>query len=420
MKKTILFSFLLTLSIPLIAQHNHDDKPHNGGPIDVRANYQVALYDLFGGGFVFKDSLVPIFPDTTVIVEYSDTNSNTTHNRPSVHGLVSIYDPTSELFGNNPISGTENYFCGFSPVNLDSVMTYGKFIMNDTTHAGRLRFDVIVNTPNSLPLLPIRKNLDVDADGTIDSLSIVSVQIIGDSNSQAYSPFNITSNTTVYRDLTIQDTGSTKLFISALSNITIPAQGIAAVVITYEPDTGSYTPFSDTIFLGKKKGINSYNALIHSNKMKTDSNLYWLQFSTITSLFYNFNNVTGYISTANRYDSDTTSTAIHSNLSHQSFFRASGNNSCGFTTYESRLLDSQTNIFPNPNNGSFYIQLKNYSGKDEFTLSLSTLYGQEVYTNTLEMGNGIKAIDTDNLEAGVYLLTIDNGKEAAIKRIVIE
>ncbi len=424
MKKLLLPTLFLFFSLNLFAQE-HTEHHHvhlNGGQLDFRANYHSVIYDLFGGSMVFKDSLVPLFPDTTVIVEYTDTNLNTTHYRPSVHGLVSVYDPRSELFGNDQTSGIENYFCHADPVNIDSVMTFGKYVKSDTNSYDRLRFDIVTENHSISPFSISIYELDIDSDSLIDSLSIASIQVKGDTSAyRSGSPFIISNTTTVYRDLTVQDTGTAKFFIAPLSNVQIPASGIAAVIVTYEPDSGSYTPFSDTIYLNQHKGMNHYTAVMRSNRILNDANLYWLQFSAIGSQFFNYNNVTGYINTASRYDTSTTTSAIHTDLSHQSFFRASGNNNtCSFSSYDSNLLDSQTKIFPNPSNGSFYIQLKNYTGKDNFELSLNSLLGQTVYTETVKMGNGVKAIQAENFKPGVYLLTIDNGKEAAVKRVVIQ
>ncbi len=420
MKKIALLLLLALFATPTFAQ-NSTVFGTSGPWVNYRADYQTALYDLFLGSTTFKDSLVPLFPDTTVIVEYTDTNLNTTHYSPSVHGLVSIYDPKSELYGYDQTTGSELYFCPTDPVDLDSVMTYGKYVVNDTNNLGRIRFDIITNNHPSIPPFNIsRYGFDIDSDGSIDSLSITSVQLKGDTSAYTSgSPFTISNTTTVYRDLTIQDTGATKFFIAPLTNVQIPANGIAAVIVTYEPDTGSYTPFTDTIFLNQQKGINHYTAVMRSNRILNDDNLYWLQFSAITSLFFNLNNVTGYINTDSRYDTSTTTSAIHTDLSHQSFFRVIGI-PCIFSISENSILSSQTKIFPNPNNGSFYIQLKNYADKGDFELSLSNLYGQVVYTQTARMKNGANPIQIDNLEPGVYLLTIDNGKETAVKRVVIQ
>jgi hypothetical protein len=61
-------------------------------------------------------------------------------------------------------------------------------------------------------------------------------------------------------------------------------------------------------------------------------------------------------------------------------------------------------IYPNPSNGQFNINIKQYSGK--VNIQVVDLNGREVYTAKNELFNSEKAVDLKMLESGIYVLRI--------------
>ncbi|WP_300565176.1 reprolysin-like metallopeptidase [Flavobacterium sp.] len=77
-------------------------------------------------------------------------------------------------------------------------------------------------------------------------------------------------------------------------------------------------------------------------------------------------------------------------------------------------------LYPNPNNGNFTLQLKSNASND-INVSVHDLRGRSIvekkYNNT---GIFSQNIQLDNVQSGVYLVTISDGEKKVVKRIVIE
>ncbi len=81
---------------------------------------------------------------------------------------------------------------------------------------------------------------------------------------------------------------------------------------------------------------------------------------------------------------------------------------------------SEVEIFPNPNNGQFTIQINSIT-KSEAIFSICNLIGQEVWTEKLLTVTGKQKIDIDSkLNTGIYLLKIKSDNEQVIKTLVIK
>ncbi len=77
-------------------------------------------------------------------------------------------------------------------------------------------------------------------------------------------------------------------------------------------------------------------------------------------------------------------------------------------------------LYPNPNNGNFTLQLKSNTASD-ISVSVHDLRGRSIvekkYNNT---GIVSQNIQLNNIQSGVYLVTITDGEKKVVKRIVIE
>jgi len=76
-------------------------------------------------------------------------------------------------------------------------------------------------------------------------------------------------------------------------------------------------------------------------------------------------------------------------------------------------------VFPNPSVDHIFI-LFNVAQESPVHLQLLDLSGNPVYTDNLEIGNRIYPVDwRENISPGLYLLRLDDGKKAVVKKMVI-
>ena len=84
------------------------------------------------------------------------------------------------------------------------------------------------------------------------------------------------------------------------------------------------------------------------------------------------------------------------------------------------VISGEFNIYPNPNNGVFTVELNNIKA-DDYKISVTNVLGQEVYTSTKEISMLIsEKIDLSDFEKGVYILEISNSNSTISEKIIIE
>lgn len=77
-------------------------------------------------------------------------------------------------------------------------------------------------------------------------------------------------------------------------------------------------------------------------------------------------------------------------------------------------------VYPNPNNGNFNVQFTNSNG-GQVKLSLYDMSGRLIFNNQYENAVDFNEnIQVSNLQSGVYLLNVDNGKMNQTKRLIIQ
>lgn len=76
-------------------------------------------------------------------------------------------------------------------------------------------------------------------------------------------------------------------------------------------------------------------------------------------------------------------------------------------------------VYPNPNDGNFIVHLSSDQPKT-YTMSVRNTLGQLVYTSQVAV-NGKKQhqLDVSELEKGVYFLSLENGNERLVKKVII-
>ena len=77
-------------------------------------------------------------------------------------------------------------------------------------------------------------------------------------------------------------------------------------------------------------------------------------------------------------------------------------------------------LFPNPNKGNFTVQFDSNSNK-EIAISVHDIRGRLILNNTYNNTGLISQnVQLDNIQAGVYLVTVQDGDKKVVKRIVIK
>ena len=77
-------------------------------------------------------------------------------------------------------------------------------------------------------------------------------------------------------------------------------------------------------------------------------------------------------------------------------------------------------LFPNPNNGSFTVKFLSQSSSD-IGISIHDIAGREVYSKTfLNTGAFNQNIDLNKVQSGIYLVSILDGVNKTVKRIIVE
>lgn len=77
-------------------------------------------------------------------------------------------------------------------------------------------------------------------------------------------------------------------------------------------------------------------------------------------------------------------------------------------------------IYPNPNNGNFNVEFSSNSN-NEIKIFVHDLRGREIYTNKYN-NSGLfnETLQLNNVQSGIYLVTVQDGDRKEVKKIVVE
>jgi subtilisin-like proprotein convertase family protein len=81
---------------------------------------------------------------------------------------------------------------------------------------------------------------------------------------------------------------------------------------------------------------------------------------------------------------------------------------------------SNFSLYPNPNNGNFTVQFNSESTND-VTIKVHDLRGREVFTKSYQ-NNGLfnQSMQLNDIQSGVYLVTVQDGARKEVKKIVVQ
>ena len=87
---------------------------------------------------------------------------------------------------------------------------------------------------------------------------------------------------------------------------------------------------------------------------------------------------------------------------------------------EEESFDGSLNIYPNPTNGVFTIEMDNVKN-DVYSFEISNVLGQKVFSNTKSIKEFYKEdFDLTALNKGIYLIEIKNSSSSITERIIVE
>ena len=90
------------------------------------------------------------------------------------------------------------------------------------------------------------------------------------------------------------------------------------------------------------------------------------------------------------------------------------------------VIDQKVNvssvlIYPNPNTGSFNVQINNNLNSDTVNISVFDIRGRRIFENLYDSSPAFReSIQLDNVQSGIYLVSIDTGNLINTKRIIID
>jgi ferredoxin-like protein FixX len=102
------------------------------------------------------------------------------------------------------------------------------------------------------------------------------------------------------------------------------------------------------------------------------------------------------------------------------YFQTTNCTNCGTNAIVDPKGELQVDVFPNPNNGSFTLQLTDPGGLDLTTIEISNTIGQKVYSQTINRGTG-QYTTTLNLDikSGVYFVQVSRANYRVVKKLVV-
>jgi hypothetical protein len=92
---------------------------------------------------------------------------------------------------------------------------------------------------------------------------------------------------------------------------------------------------------------------------------------------------------------------------------------CSFATDVAEVNGDDLTIYPNPNNGEFFIS--NNGEAENINLHVLDIQGKEVYNNVLNLGTGANEfIKLNDLNPGMYIVVLDTENGRTTKNVVVQ
>lgn len=74
-------------------------------------------------------------------------------------------------------------------------------------------------------------------------------------------------------------------------------------------------------------------------------------------------------------------------------------------------------VFPNPTNGKITVQVPDH--REEYILTISDNAGKNIYHRAVDGSNGSISVELGNVKAGSYILMLEHGSTAVVKKLIV-
>ena len=92
---------------------------------------------------------------------------------------------------------------------------------------------------------------------------------------------------------------------------------------------------------------------------------------------------------------------------------------CSWATNVAEVIEDDLTIYPNPNNGEFFIS--NNGKAENVNLHVLDIQGKEVYNNVLNLGTGSNEfIKMNDLNPGMYIVVLDTENGRTTQNVVVQ
>jgi len=86
---------------------------------------------------------------------------------------------------------------------------------------------------------------------------------------------------------------------------------------------------------------------------------------------------------------------------------------------EDNSLFASFNVYPNPTTGAFTVEVSNTIAAD-MVITLTNIQGQVIYQNNVKNAVNYQETISNDLAKGLYFLTVNNGKDVKVQKVVVQ
>lgn len=80
---------------------------------------------------------------------------------------------------------------------------------------------------------------------------------------------------------------------------------------------------------------------------------------------------------------------------------------------------SDVNVYPNPNNGNFSIELNSMSSK-QIQVNVFDMRGRQIFNRNFANNGANQNVNLDNVQSGIYFVSITDGVKKTVRKIIVE
>ena len=363
-------------------------------------------YEAYYGTNLAENNFNMCFPDSTVLVNYGASG----YGAPWIHGLAQTFDMNSDVIKGSA-STDLMYFNPDINYTIDSMAFYGFYTRVQGSNIVDTLIVRIYEPANNQQLYRRFYFQGTDINTNLGADTVYFIAFEWDFN-EKMAPGEVWEEKIAMDDNFWADTTAGGLhFVDLAVNQTMMGGGIFGVTWDYKPGA-SWTPNVDTLGVS----INSWRFMS------------WELNGANSFPFYDKkdNNMSHTMATDVRYNTGTSwdglyipsvaymgGSASFAYEAHSGYYKITQD--VNVSVGEDNLIKS--NIFPNPSNGEFKVQL---ADAGSYNFRLLNIIGQEVFAGSEDVdANGIVPFNFSHLDKGVYLLSIESEGKTSVQKITL-